>query len=59
MGERRGVYRVLVETLRERDHSENPGVDGRIILRCILRKRDLGARTGSIWLSKRTGGGHL
>jgi hypothetical protein len=24
--------------LRERDHFENPDVDGRIILRCIFRK---------------------
>jgi len=28
--------------LRERDHLENPGVDGMIILRWILRKWDGG-----------------
>ena len=28
--------------LRERDHMEDPGVDGRIILRWILRKWDGG-----------------
>jgi hypothetical protein len=28
--------------LRGRDHLEDPGVDGRIILRWILRKRDVG-----------------
>jgi hypothetical protein len=33
MGERRGVYRVLVGNLRERFHLEDPGIDGRIILR--------------------------
>jgi len=38
MGDRRGVYRVLVEHLRERDHLEEPDVDGRIILRCIFKK---------------------
>jgi len=28
MEERRGAYRVLVGNLTERDHFENPGVDG-------------------------------
>jgi hypothetical protein len=31
MGERRGVYRFWWGNLRERDHLENPGVDGRIL----------------------------
>ena len=48
---RRGVYRVLVgENVREGDHLEDPGVDGRIILRWIFRKWDVGAWTGLIWL---------
>jgi len=33
--------------LRERDHLEDPGIDGRIILRWILRKWDVGTWTGS------------
>jgi hypothetical protein len=33
MCERRGVYRVLVGNLRERDYWGDPGVDGRVILR--------------------------
>jgi len=45
--------------LRERDHLENPGVDGRIILRWIFRKWDLGVWTGSIWLRTGNSGGHL
>jgi len=28
--------------LRERDHLEDPGIDGRIILRWIIRKSDVG-----------------
>jgi len=35
---------------------EDPGVDGRIILRWILRQWDVGAWTGSRWLRIGTGG---
>jgi hypothetical protein len=59
LGEGRGVYRVLVEKLRERDHWEDPGVDGRIILRWIFRKWDVGVWTGLSWLRIETAGGHL
>jgi len=45
--------------LRERDYCEDPGVDGRIILRCILRKWDVEVWTGLIWLRVGTGGGRL
>ena len=38
MVEKGGVYRVLVGNLRERDHLEDPGIDGRIELKCIFRK---------------------
>ena len=38
---------------------EDPGVDGRIILRWILKKWDVGTYTGSIWLRIETSGGHL
>jgi hypothetical protein len=45
--------------LREKDHWEEPGADGRIILRWIFRKWDVGACIGSSWLRIRTGGGYL
>ena len=44
--------------LRERDHLEEPGADGRVILRCIFKKWDWEARTGLIWLRICKGGGH-
>jgi hypothetical protein len=34
------------ENLGERDHLENPGVNGTIILRWIFRKWNVGAETG-------------
>jgi hypothetical protein len=43
--------------LREIDHLEDPEIDGRIILRSIFRKWDVGLRSGSIWLRIRTVGG--
>jgi hypothetical protein len=59
MGERRGVYRVLMGDLRERDHLEDQGVEERIILGWIFRKWDVRAWTRSKWLTIGTGGGHL
>jgi hypothetical protein len=59
MGEWRGLYRVLVGKPRERDDLGNPGVNGRIILKWIFRKWDVGVWTGSSWLRIGTGGGHL
>jgi hypothetical protein len=47
MGDRRGVYRVLVGNPEGRNHLEDPGLDGRIILRWIFRKWDVG---GMDWI---------
>jgi hypothetical protein len=43
MGKRRGAYRVLVGNRRKEDHLEDPGVDGRIILRWILKEVGCGS----------------
>jgi len=45
--------------MTERERLEEPGIDGRIILRWIFRKWDVGALTGAMWLMIGTGGGHL
>jgi hypothetical protein len=52
------AHRILWGNLRERDYLEDPGVDGRIILRWNFGKWD-GAWTGLIWLRIGRGGGHL
>jgi len=59
MEERRGVYRVLVGKPGDIEHLRDPGVDGKIILRWIFRRWDVGVWTGSSWLRIGTGGGHL
>jgi hypothetical protein len=41
-----------------RDHFEDPGFDGRIILRWIFRNWDRGTLTGLIWLRIGRGGGN-
>ena len=47
--------------MSERDHLEDPFVDGRIIIlvRWVFRKWDVWVWTGLIWLRIGTGGGLL
>jgi hypothetical protein len=59
MDEKRCTYRVMVGNLRERDHLEDLGVDGRVILRWIFRKWNVGVWIRSSWLRIETDGGHF
>ena len=59
MRERTNVYRVLVEKPGGKRPLGEPSVDGRIILRWIFRKWDVGVWSGSSWLRIRTVGGNL
>jgi hypothetical protein len=42
-GESLGVFRILVGKPEDRDHLEDPAIDGRIILRWIFKKWDVKA----------------
>jgi hypothetical protein len=44
--------------LTERDHFGDPVIDGRMILRCIFRKCDVGIWAGSSWHRIGTDGRH-
>jgi len=39
MVEKINAYRILVEKLKKRDHFAEVGVDGRVILKGILKKQ--------------------
>jgi len=45
-GARRGIYRFWWGNLMERDHLEEPGIDGRIIIRWTFRMSEIGVCTG-------------
>ena len=49
MEKRKGPYRFLMGNIRERDHLEELGVDGRIVSKLILKKWVGEARTGFSW----------
>ena len=57
--EERSVQSLGGGNLRERNHLGDSTIDGRIILKWIFRKWDVGVWTGTRWLMIGTGGGHL
>jgi hypothetical protein len=59
MWEGKGVYRSLVGKPEGKRQLGDTSVDGRIILRWIFRKWDVGLCTGFSWLGIDTGGGQL
>jgi hypothetical protein len=56
-GESRVVYKVMVGRPEKRDSLEDPGVDGRIILKWIFRKWDVGSWNEVMLFRTGTGGG--
>ena len=56
MGERRDTYRIWWGKLRERDHTDCPGLDKRIALQWIFNKWNGEVWTGLAWLRIRTAG---
>jgi len=50
---------VWWENLRERDQWGDPDVDGRVMLRWIFKKWDVGVWTGPSWLRIGTGDGQM
>jgi hypothetical protein len=56
MGEMRNAFCILVGKPERKNHSDDVGVDGRIILKWMLGKWGLGVWLRFIWLRIGTGG---
>jgi len=59
MGERRVAYNVLVGKPEGKNHLEEPGIDGRIILNMDLQEVGWGVWTGLIWFRIGTVSWHM
>jgi hypothetical protein len=59
MGRGKAYRGLWWRNLKNSDHLKDSGVDGRIILKWVFSKWEVGACTGSIWLKIGTGGGHF
>ena len=56
-GEKRYAHRVLVESVKDRYHLEDRGVDGRIILKLVVSNAEV--LNGLLWLRIGTSGGRF
>ena len=57
--EERCIQGLWWGNVRERDHLEDSGANGRIVLKWVFRKWDVEALAGSSCLRLLTGGGNL
>jgi hypothetical protein len=55
MGEVRKVFKVLVESPKERDHSEDRGLEWKMKSECILGRLSAGVFIGFSWLKIEAG----
>jgi len=58
-GQIRIAYSILAGNVKDGDHLEDRGADGKILLKWIFKEWDGVAWTGLIWLRVGTGGGLL
>jgi hypothetical protein len=59
LGEIKIAYKILYGKLKTNRSLWRVGVDGRILLKCILKKQGVDVWTGFNWLKTRTDGGLL
>jgi hypothetical protein len=59
MGEMKNAHKILIGKPERKNHSEDQGVDGRIILKCTVKEYNVRVWTVSIWLRTWTSGGLL
>jgi hypothetical protein len=57
MGRMRSTFKILVGNLKAREHLEDLGVYGRVMLKWILKKYDMTVSLGLTWLWIWTSGG--
>jgi hypothetical protein len=54
MGTMRNVYTILIKYLMGISHLGETGAQGRLILKCILKKQVVGVLTGLNWIRVRS-----